>query len=77
LSARLSYDGKTVKLSYAKMQGRRGGGGLEVDKVAAVLVEVVLVVATQPQLPATATRLSGIAAEPEWNGTGTDSLEIH
>ena len=26
LSARFSYDGKTVKLSYAKMQGRRGGG---------------------------------------------------
>ena len=28
----------------------------------------------QPQLPATATRLSGYSAGTEWNGTGTDSL---
>ena len=74
LSARLSYDGKTVKLSYAKVQGRRGrwirwwtrwwrrigGGGFGGGQ--------------QPQLPATATRLSGYSSGTEWNGTGTDSL---
>src|SRR6185436_1803888 len=26
LSARFTYDGKAIKISYAKMQGRRGGG---------------------------------------------------
>ena len=69
LSARFSYDGKTVKLSYAKMQGRRGGGfgggqgggGFGGGQ--------------QPQLPGTATRLSGYSSgTTEWNGTGTDSL---
>ena len=69
LSARFSYDGKTVKLSYAKMQGRRGGGqgggnfgggGFGGGQ--------------QAPLPATATRLSGYSAGTEWNGTGTDSL---
>jgi len=68
LSARFSYDGKAVKLSYAKMQGRRGGGfgggqgggGFGGGQ--------------QPQLPASATRLSGYSSGTEWNGTGTDSL---
>jgi hypothetical protein len=73
LSARLSYDGKTVKLSYAKMQGRRGGGfgggqgggGFGGGGFGG---------GQQPQLPATATRLSGYSSGTEWNGTGTDSL---
>ena len=69
MSARFSYDGKAVKLSYAKMQGRRGGGFGGGN-----LVAVVLVVDNKPQLPASATRLSGYSSGTEWNGTGTDSL---
>ncbi len=70
LSARFSYDGKSVKLSYAQMQRRQrggagpgggfGGGGFGGGQ--------------QPQLPASATRLSGYSSGTEWNGTGTDSL---
>ena len=69
LSTRFTYDGKSVKLSYAKMQGRRGGGpgggnfgggGFGGGQ--------------QAPLPPTATRLSGYSSGTEWNGTGTDSL---
>ena len=65
LSARFSYDGKSVKLSYAKMQGRRGGGNFGAGGFGG---------GQQPQLPASATRLSGYSSGTEWNGTGTDSL---
>jgi imidazolonepropionase-like amidohydrolase len=73
LAARLTFDGKAIKLSYAKVPARRGGGfgggggggfpgggGFGGGQ--------------QAQLPATATRLSGYSAGSEWNGTGTDSL---
>ncbi|HEX6848457.1 MAG TPA: amidohydrolase family protein [Chitinophagaceae bacterium] len=65
LSARFTYDGKAVKLSYAKMPARRGGnfgggGGFGGGQ--------------QAPLPATATRLAGYSSGTEWNGTGTDSL---
>src|SRR5215203_6579544 len=72
LSARFSYDGKTVKLSYAKMQGRRGGGfgGGQGGNFGGGGFGG----GQQAQLPATATRLSGYSAGTEWNGTGTDSL---
>jgi imidazolonepropionase-like amidohydrolase len=77
LNTRFSFDGKQVKLSYAPMQRRQrptaptdttrrpgggfpggfGGRGAQADQ----------------QLPATATRLSGISNGTEWNGTGLDS----
>ena len=72
MSTRFTYDGKSVKLSYAQMQRRqRGGGGpgggggfgggFGGGQQAA-------------QLPASATRLAGYSSGTEWNGTGTDSL---
>src|SRR5688572_26514031 len=67
LSARFSYDGKAVKLSYAKMQGRRGGGGFGGGQGGGGFGG-----GQQPQLPASATRLSGYSSgTAEWNGTGT------
>ena len=72
LSARFSYDGKAVKLSYAKMQGRRGGGfggGQGGGNFGGAAFG-----GQQTQLPASATRLSGYSSGTEWNGTGTDSL---
>ena len=69
LSTRFSYDGKAVKLSYAKMQGRRGDGGFGGGQGGGGFGG-----GQQPQLPASATRLSGYSSGTEWNGTGTDSL---
>ena len=67
LSTRFTYDGKSVKLSYAPMQRRqRGGGGPGGGGSFGS--------AQQAQLPATATRLAGYSNGTEWNGTGTDSL---
>lgn len=81
LNARFSFDGKQIKLSYAPMQRRQRpqgppGGGTDSTR-------------RPPaggfpgggfggrggdqQLPATATRLSGISSGTEWNGTGVDS----
>ncbi|HET9745843.1 MAG TPA: amidohydrolase family protein [Chitinophagaceae bacterium] len=65
LSTRFTFDGKAVKLSYAKMQGRRGGGNFGGGGFGG---------GQQPPLPATATRLSGYSSGTEWNGTGTDSV---
>ncbi len=75
LNAKLSFDGKMVKLSYAPMARRQrpqgggeggarpaGGGGFGRG------------VAADAALPASATRLSGVSSGKEWNGTGTDSL---
>ncbi|MFM2138488.1 MAG: hypothetical protein RJA57_795, partial [Bacteroidota bacterium] len=80
LNAKFSFDGKQVKLSYAPMPRRQrpvpppgadtaqrrpggfpGGGfgrGMQ----------------TASDLPANATRLSGVSNGTEWNGTGMDSL---
>jgi imidazolonepropionase-like amidohydrolase len=83
LNSKFSFDGKQVKISYAPMARRQrpatnpgqmpdttrrqggglpGGGGFSRGG------------STEPSLPATATRLSGINNGTEWNGTGTDSL---
>ena len=74
MSTRFTYDGKSVKLSYAPMVRRQrgggqggggnfggGGGGFGGGQQAA-------------QLPNTAVRLAGYSNGTEWNGTGTDSL---
>lgn len=71
LNAKLSFDGKMVKLGYAPVtrrqrgegeggEGRRGGAGRGSGG--------------ESSLPAGATRLSGVSNGKEWNGTGTDSL---
>ena len=70
MSTRFTYDGKSVKLSYAQMQRRQrggssGGGGFGGGGFGG---------AQQAQLPASATRLAGYSNGTEWNGTGTDSL---
>lgn len=65
LSARFSYDGKTVKLSYAPMQRRMGGAGrpgMGAGGNASV------------NLPANAIKLTGFSNGKSWNGTGLDSL---
>lgn len=76
LNSKLSFDGKVVKLSFAPMARRQrpagvpdggqrpAGGGFPGRGTAT----------TDPALPATATRLTGISNGTEWNGTGTDSL---
>ena len=72
MNTKFTYDGKSVKLSYAQMQRRQrggggpggggfGGGGFGGGR-------------QQPPLPASATRLAGYSSGTEWNGTGTDSL---
>ncbi|HET9433712.1 MAG TPA: amidohydrolase, partial [Chitinophagaceae bacterium] len=68
LSTKFTYDGKSIKLSYAPMQRRQrgsggpgGGGAFGGGQQTA-------------QLPASATRLAGYSTGTEWNGTGTDSL---
>jgi imidazolonepropionase-like amidohydrolase len=78
LNTKFSFDGKTVKLSYAPMVRRQrpqGGGGEGGGQRPGGFggfggrgggVEVTL--------PASATRLSGFSNGKEWNGTGTDSL---
>jgi len=72
MSTKFTYDGKSVKLSYAQMQRRQrggggpgGGGGFGGGGFGG---------GQQAQLPATATRLAGYSSGTEWNGTGTDSL---
>ena len=65
LSARFSYDGKTVKLSYAPMVRRMGGAGrpgMGAGGNAPV------------NLPANAIKLTGFSNGKSWNGTGIDSL---
>lgn len=66
LSARFSYDGKTVKLSFAPMQRRMGGGGGRPGMGAGGNAPV--------NLPANATKLTGFSNGKSWNGTGVDSL---
>lgn len=70
MSARFTYDGKSVKLSYAQMQRRRGGGGPGGGGFGGGNFGG----GQQAQLPASATRLAGYSSGTEWNGTGTDSL---
>ena len=70
MSARFSYDGKAIKLSYAQMQRRRGGGGGPGGFGGGGFGGG----QQAPQLPASATRLAGYSSGTEWNGTGTDSL---
>ena len=75
LTARFSYDGKAVKLSYAKMPARRGGGNFGGGgQGGGNFGGGGFGGGQQAQLPATATRLTGYSAGTEWNGTGTDSL---
>lgn len=73
LNAKITYDGKSVKLSYAPMtrrqrpnagEGQPPAGGQRFGGAARGANE----------LPASAVRLSGISNGKEWNGTGTDSL---
>ncbi len=85
LNSKFTFDGKQVKISFAPMARRQrpvttpgqtpdttrrpvgggfpGGGGFTRGGAT-----------TDPTLPVTATRLSGISNGTEWNGTGTDSL---
>lgn len=70
LNARLSFDGKQVKLSYAPQTRRQrpeggGGGGARPGGPGGA--------GASQALPATATRLSGLSNGTEWNGIGTDS----
>lgn len=77
LNAKLSNDGKIVKLSYAPMQRRqRPGGGQPGDGQpgAGGFGRGGFGAGQSDALPATATRLSGTNNGTEWNGTGTDSL---
>ena len=81
LNTKFSFDGKQIKLSFAPMQRRqrpqmpaasdstrRPGGGFPGAGFGGRAGM------TDQQLPATATRLSGISNGTEWNGTGLDSL---
>jgi imidazolonepropionase-like amidohydrolase len=75
LNARFTYDGKSVKLSYAPMVRRqRGGGGGGFPGGGGFGPGGFAGGAQANQLPATATRLSGYNNGSAWNGTGTDSL---
>ncbi|MBL7742726.1 MAG: amidohydrolase family protein [Chitinophagaceae bacterium] len=73
LNAKLTFDGKMVKLSYAPMVRRQRpqGGG---DAGARPGGGFARGAAADAALPASATRLSGVSSGKEWNGTGTDSL---
>ena len=76
LNSRFTHDGKQVKLNYAPMvrrqrppaegqpDGMQRPGGFGAGRGAGATAE----------LPATATRLSGLSNGTEWNGTGTDSI---
>ncbi|HMU45797.1 MAG TPA: amidohydrolase family protein [Chitinophagaceae bacterium] len=74
MNTKFSHDGKIVKLNFAPMvrrqrpgaDGQPGGGrpGGFTGRFGG----------GDQQLPASATRLSGICSGTEWNGTGTDSL---
>lgn len=83
LSSKFSYDGKVVKLSYAPMVRRQRGGGPQPNGVppggggqggGGFSRSGFGGSGIQSDLPATATRLSGMNNGNEWNGTGTDSL---
>src|SRR5436190_9594159 len=73
LNAKLSFDGKAVKISYAPMTRRQRpqGGGEGTQRPGGGFGRGGGGEAT---LPASATRLSGFSDGKEWNGTGTDSL---
>ena len=74
LNTKFSFDGKTVKLSYAPMtrrqrpQGAEGGGGGQRPGGFGGRG------GGEVTLPVSATRLSGFKSGNEWNGTGIDSL---
>ncbi|MBL7738032.1 MAG: amidohydrolase family protein [Chitinophagaceae bacterium] len=76
MNARLSFDGKMVKLSYAPMARRQrpAGGGDGGARPAGGPGFGGRGAATDAALPASATRLSGVSNGKEWNGTGTDSI---
>ncbi|MBP6588773.1 MAG: amidohydrolase family protein [Chitinophagaceae bacterium] len=78
LNTRFSFDGKQVKLSYAPMQRRQRPAGAPTDSTRRPGGGFPggfggRGAAADQQLPATATRLSGISNGTEWNGTGLDS----
>ncbi len=77
LQARLSLDGKQVKLNYAPQVKRgRGAGmpGADTTRRAPGGFAGRGMSSVSEALPATATRLSGLVSGSSWNGTGTDSL---
>ena len=77
LQARLTVDGKQIKLNYAPQVKRvRGAGAPGADSTRRPMGGFGgRGMAPMPEaLPATATRLSGLVNGTSWNGTGTDSL---
>ena len=77
LQSKLSVDGKQIKLSFAPQVKRaRGGGapGSDSTRRSPGGFGGRGMGTTTEQLPATATRLSGLVNGSSWNGTGTDSL---
>src|SRR5258706_3798912 len=76
LSTKFSYDGKTVKLSYAPMTRRQRpqGGGGEGGQRPGGFGGFGGRNTTEVTLPPSAIRLSGFSSGKEWNGTGTDSV---
>jgi len=78
LLSKFSFDGKQVKVSFAPAPVRqRPGAGADSTRrsfgAGGPGARFMGGAADQP-LPASATRLSGIANGTEWNGVGTDSL---
>jgi imidazolonepropionase-like amidohydrolase len=71
MNTRFTSDGKQVKLSYAPMPVRQRPGGIDTTRRPGGFGGMQQ---QTPQLPASATRLSGINNGAEWNGTGLDSL---
>jgi imidazolonepropionase-like amidohydrolase len=76
LNARLTHDGKIVKLSFAPATRRRGGGAPPTtgERPGGFGGFGGRGATAEQALPATATRLSGVATGSDWAGTGTDSL---
>jgi imidazolonepropionase-like amidohydrolase len=76
MNVRFSSDGKQVKLSYAPMPARQRPGGQQPGDTVQRRGGFGGFTGAQqsPQLPASATRLSGISYGTEWSGTGLDSL---
>ena len=74
LTTRFSFDGKTVKISFAGPQRRRPGANMAaVMGGGAGFPGMGAAAAAATSLPANATRLSGYSNGTTWNGTGVDS----
>lgn len=66
LNTKFSFDGKQIKMAYAPMT-KRAGGGMQTGGFSGRF-------GGTSELPANAVRLGGISNGTEWNGTGLDSL---